>query len=138
MTSFPNYHLGKGEHDTFPVQIVCEKAKIWLFCVIGRETMVMNRCVLRLLIGCRISTKLSVRSSLFENKMADKDRVSVFKENEFYSALDQARPVIFQTQFLKGRTERKPKHIMCLIIPKVLECLEDEDEDKQQVVTETS
>ena len=52
------HYLGDGGRNTFPVRIVCEKAKIELFYVTGRETMFMIKCVL---VGCRISTRLPVR-----------------------------------------------------------------------------
>ena len=48
MTSLPSYHLWEVGHDTFPVRIAYEKAKIWLFCLIGRENYIALGASLRL------------------------------------------------------------------------------------------
>ena len=83
---------------------------IWLFCVIDRETRVMNKYIL---IGCRISARLPVKSMLFENKMADKSRVSVYNEDEYSCALDEALSY-FKHNSLKAEQKECLRSIICL------------------------
>ena len=46
MPSLPTTTAGEGGHDTFACRNSCKKKQILVFCLIGRETIPMNRCVL--------------------------------------------------------------------------------------------
>ena len=61
------------------------KNQILVFSLIGRETMLMKRCIL---IGFHISTSFPVKTLGEENRMAETERD--FSEDEFSAALVEA------------------------------------------------
>ena len=78
------------------------KNQILVFSLIGRETMLMKRCIL---IGFHISTSFPVKTLVWleENRMAETERD--FSEDEFSAALVEALRN-FLLRFPESRADR--------------------------------
>ena len=91
----------EGRHDTFVCRIVCSDARFWHFFLIGRETILIIRCIL---IGRHISTTFPVKVSpgQKERKMTEMER---FSEENISAALAEA-PYRFLVWLPETRAKR--------------------------------
>ena len=117
------------------------KNQILVFSLIGRETMLMKRCIL---IGFHISTSFPVKKLVWleENRMAETERD--FSEDEFSAALVEALTNFYYDSLKVEQIECLQWVLICLredilavsrrVSGKMLECLKNDSDDTNKLI----